>query len=330
MTDLMSSMAVDAQVCEQRGGTGSSRDRRPARISLGGHVGGSVRCFVAATSSGRSGVSASPTGCRDSASATVLRTPGMWITRKRYRNDFSLMFRKRGFAMSSRARSPSTFRSGLWSTATNRSEHPRVKCRALSSASTTASASPGQYLPHWTWRETLEAREDALRVRHVRAHERLSEHTRVLPPLAIGNYVRMQNLVGPYPTKWDRTGIVVEVRQFDQYVVRVDGSGRVTLRNRKHLRQYTPHVARAPLVNSPSVVPLATTTPVAPAGLQPETPSHWAPPHRELADRTPPTPRPTAPMPATPPMPLVRHTGRPHPLPHRPLSNSLRPPPPLH
>ena len=126
---------------------------------------------------------------------------------------------------------------------------------------------PGQYLPHWTWRETLEAREDALRVRHMRAHERLSEHTRVLPPLAIGNCVRMQNLVGPYPTKWDRTGIVVEVRQFDQYVVRVDGSGRVTLRNRKHLRQYTPHVARASLVNSPSVVPLATTTPVAPAGL---------------------------------------------------------------
>ena len=39
VTDLMSSMAVDAQICEQRGGTGASRDRRPARISLGGHVG---------------------------------------------------------------------------------------------------------------------------------------------------------------------------------------------------------------------------------------------------------------------------------------------------
>ena len=99
-------------------------------------------------------------------------------------------------------------------------------------------APPGQYLPHWTWRETLEAREDALRVRHMRAHERLSEHTRVLPPLVIGNCVRLQNLVGPHPTKWDRTGIVVEVLQFDQYVVRVDGSGRVTLRNRKYLRLY--------------------------------------------------------------------------------------------
>ena len=113
---------------------------------------------------------------------------------------------------------------------------------------------PGHYLPHWTWRETLAAREDDLRVRHMRTHERLSEHTRVLPPLTIGNCVRLQNLVGPPPTKWDRTGIVAEVRQYDQYVVRVDGSGRVTLRNRKHLRQHTPHVARSPLINLPSVV----------------------------------------------------------------------------
>ena len=35
---------------------------------------------------------------------------------------------------------------------------------------------------------------------------------------------------------------MIEVRQFDQYVVRVDGSGRVTLRNRKFLRKYTPAV----------------------------------------------------------------------------------------
>ena len=50
---------------------------------------------------------------------------------------------------------------------------------------------PGQYLPHWTWRETLQAREDALRIRHMRAHERLSEHIRVLPPLIIGNCVKL-------------------------------------------------------------------------------------------------------------------------------------------
>ena len=99
---------------------------------------------------------------------------------------------------------------------------------------------PGRYVPHPTWKETLLAREEALRNRHMKTAERLSEHTRHLPPLTVGDHVRIQNQTGPHPTKWDKTGIVVEVRQFDQYVVKVDGSGRVTLRNRKFLRKYVP------------------------------------------------------------------------------------------
>ena len=55
-----------------------------------------VVCCVAATSSDMSGISASPTGFRDKALATVLRTPGMCSTRNRYRSDFSLIFRNRG------------------------------------------------------------------------------------------------------------------------------------------------------------------------------------------------------------------------------------------
>lgn len=101
---------------------------------------------------------------------------------------------------------------------------------------------PGRYRPHPTWRETLENREEALRNRHMKMAERWSEHTKRLPPLRIGQHVRVQNQVGPNPNRWDKTGIVVEVRQFDQYVVRIDGSGRVTLRNRKFLRQYEPVV----------------------------------------------------------------------------------------
>ena len=99
---------------------------------------------------------------------------------------------------------------------------------------------PGCYKPHSTWRETLEARENALRNRHMRDAERWSEHTKRLPALSVGDHVRIQNQTGPYPLKWDKTGVVIEVRQFDQYVIRVDGSGRVTLRNRKFLRRYTP------------------------------------------------------------------------------------------
>lgn len=42
------------------------------------------------------------------------------------------------------------------------------------------------------------------------------------------------------PLKWDKSGLITKVRQFDQYVVRIDGSGRVTVRNRKFLRKHTP------------------------------------------------------------------------------------------
>ncbi len=99
---------------------------------------------------------------------------------------------------------------------------------------------PGRYKPHITWRETLVARENALRNCHMKAMEHWSEHTRQLPPLVVGDRVRIQNQTGPHPTKWDKTGQVIEVRQFDQYVVQMDGSRRVTLRNRKFLRKYIP------------------------------------------------------------------------------------------
>ena len=114
---------------------------------------------------------------------------------------------------------------------------------------------PGKYMPHKTWQETMIHREEALRNRHMKICERLSAHTRTLPPLKVGDTVRIQNQTGPHPTKWDKTGIVVEVRQFDQYVIRVDGSGRVTLRNRKFLRQYHPVIARNPITMLPEPTP---------------------------------------------------------------------------
>ena len=70
---------------------------------------------------------------------------------------------------------------------------------------------PGKYLPHPTWREILRAREEALRVRHMKDFERLNEHTKHLSPLKVGDAVRIQNQTGPHPTKWSKTGRVVEV-----------------------------------------------------------------------------------------------------------------------
>ena len=41
---------------------------------------------------------------------------------------------------------------------------------------------PGKYQPHTTWKETLLLREEALRNRHMRAAERLSQHTHMSFP----------------------------------------------------------------------------------------------------------------------------------------------------
>ena len=106
---------------------------------------------------------------------------------------------------------------------------------------------PGKYLPHLTWRSVLQDREVALRRRHMAVAERLTLNSKRLPPLRVGDNVRIQNQTGLYPRRWERTGTVIEVRQHDQYVIRVDGSRRVTLRNRKFLRRFTPVQRNIPL-----------------------------------------------------------------------------------
>ena len=158
---------------------------------------------------------------------------------------------------------------------------------------------PGKYLPHPAWRETLEAREQALRNRHMRMAERLEANTRHLPPLKVGDNVRIQNQVGPHPKKWDKTGIVVEVRQFDQYVIRMDGSGRVTLRNRKFLRNYIPVVPKNPVVMAPGpfIDPSQTIVPTRPN------------PPAQVPSQIPPKPGPT-PTPRTPPRDLITPSPR--------------------
>ena len=160
---------------------------------------------------------------------------------------------------------------------------------------------PGKYLPHPTWRDTLSAREEALRNRHHKISERLSEHTRHLPPLKVGDHVRLQNQTGPHPTKWDRTGLIIEVRQFDQYVVRVDGSGRVTLRNRRFLRHYTPVITREPLamLPGPSIPPQAKQLPASSQAVQPSNPG-MQPSDRVIPARQPPD-NATPPVVQTPP-----------------------------
>ena len=88
------------------------------------------------------------------------------------------------------------------------------------------------------WREAWSAKENAMRARFARTSEALNAHSRALPPLVIGTRVYVQNQRGPHPNKWDRSGVVVDVGDNEQYLVKIDGSGRLTLRNRRFLRQF--------------------------------------------------------------------------------------------
>ena len=99
---------------------------------------------------------------------------------------------------------------------------------------------PDRYSPHAEWSDKLDLRERALSKRAVTGRSRWDEHTQGLSPLKCGDTVLIQNQTGRHPTKWDKTGTVVEVLQYHQYSVRTDGSGRLTTRNRRFLRRYTP------------------------------------------------------------------------------------------
>ena len=90
------------------------------------------------------------------------------------------------------------------------------------------------------WREAWSAKESALRTRFVKTSEKLNEHSRKLEKINIGDHCFVQNQTGNYPKRWDRTGVIVEVNPHDQYTVKIDGSGRLTVRNRRFLRRFQP------------------------------------------------------------------------------------------
>ena len=77
---------------------------------------------------------------------------------------------------------------------------------------------PGNYRPKKEWILSQHEREIALARRYEAQGERLTRGTRIL-------------------SSWDKTRIVVETQPNDQYIVKIDGSGQITLRNRQFLRK---------------------------------------------------------------------------------------------
>ena len=89
------------------------------------------------------------------------------------------------------------------------------------------------------WQKAWNLKEDALRTRYVRNTENFPA-SRLQPPLKIGDHCFLQNCHGNYPKKWHCTGQIMEVLPYDKYVIKVDGSGRLTTRNRRFLKLFTP------------------------------------------------------------------------------------------
>ena len=91
------------------------------------------------------------------------------------------------------------------------------------------------------WREAWSLKEEALKQRYMKHLEKLDNGSHLPPPLRHGDRVWCQAQAGRYATKWDKSGVVVETHPNDQYTVKTDGSGRLTLRNRQFLRKIVSH-----------------------------------------------------------------------------------------
>ena len=89
------------------------------------------------------------------------------------------------------------------------------------------------------WKAINDAREMALAKRVFKPIPSTDDR-KELRPLEIGDSVQIQNQAGSHPNKWSNTGVVSEVLPYRQYNVVVDGSRRVTLRNRKFLKKIDP------------------------------------------------------------------------------------------
>lgn len=90
-------------------------------------------------------------------------------------------------------------------------------------------------------------REKALAKRCSKIKEKLSEHTKDLPPLSLGDTVLVQNQRGNNPRRWEKRGVVVQALPHRQYRVMMDGSRKISLRSRKFLRSYSPlHISDSP------------------------------------------------------------------------------------
>ena len=93
---------------------------------------------------------------------------------------------------------------------------------------------PHRYRISDHWKDFLISREHLMPNANDRIASEWNKSAKVLPAMNNGIDVVRQN---PKSTRWDRSGKIVECLPHRQYKIKLDGTGRLTLRNRRHLRQ---------------------------------------------------------------------------------------------
>ena len=93
------------------------------------------------------------------------------------------------------------------------------------------------YQLHESWVQQAKQREALFAKRNEKIAERYNKTAHDLQPLPVGSKVLVQNRGSYRKGKWDRSGKIMEVLPNRQYHVKLDGSGRVTLQNRRFIRE---------------------------------------------------------------------------------------------
>ena len=89
------------------------------------------------------------------------------------------------------------------------------------------------------WARNLHEREAAMKSRNEITKLKYDQNAHCLSELKVSDHVLCQNV---RTKKWDRRGVIVEVKTKRQYLIRMCGSGRIALRNRRHLQKVSPKV----------------------------------------------------------------------------------------
>ena len=97
-----------------------------------------------------------------------------------------------------------------------------------------------------TWIQAQHQREIAIARKTNALAEAYNSTAHPLTPIHPGMHVICQNQLCNHPTRWGKTGLIIGAKAHRQYTVKMDGSGRITTRNRRFLFPISPNYADTP------------------------------------------------------------------------------------